>query len=63
MLCIAVGVDGVLGAADELTAAVHDELCLVEAEVDRPGPWVDSGAFHGSLLVLEPTLMIGVLVR
>ena len=33
MLCVAVGVDGVLSAADELSTAAHDELCLVEAQV------------------------------
>jgi hypothetical protein len=47
---IAFRVDGILRAADEFAAAALDELGLVEAQVDRPVPRVDGGAFHGCLL-------------
>src|SRR5919201_5165471 len=46
MLCVAVGVNGVLGAADEFSAVPLDELRLIEAQLHRPRRRVDGGSFH-----------------
>jgi hypothetical protein len=48
MLGVAACVDGVLAAADELSAAALDELGLIEAQLHRPRPWVDSCSFHAN---------------